>query len=206
MRAAMITPFVVAAAVVTASCGNDSPDTSTTSTTAGITTINSTPTTGANVAQIDLAHHTFPVSAQDALGTARKNFDGTVTKIELEREGVNAQNIYVYKVELMSDTEKYAAQVSADSGAIVAEKKEPLDADEQGTERTKEAVNLDSAVPLNQAMDTASKARPGRIEKWKIEGKNNTAQYEFDIESPGTNDEDYEVQVDAYSGQLKTAG
>ncbi|WP_454197798.1 PepSY domain-containing protein [Nocardia sp. Marseille-Q1738] len=46
----------------------------------------------------------------------------------------------------------------------------------------------------------------GRVEKWKLEGGGNSAEYEFDIHSPGNADEDYEVQVDAYSGQLRTAG
>ncbi|MBF6331063.1 PepSY domain-containing protein [Nocardia transvalensis] len=198
MRIGLLASCVIVAAVT--ACGSDSEQES------GHTTSMSAPgpTTPGTAAPIDLAHNTFPVSSADALGTARQKFDGTVTKIELEQEGVNGRNVYVYKVELMSDTQKYAAQLSADDGAIVTEKTDDLEPDKVGRARTEEAVDLDTAVPLTAAMDTATKARPGTVEKWKIEGKNGSAQYEFDIRTPGDTDEDYEVQVDAYSGQLKT--
>ncbi|QBS39173.1 PepSY domain-containing protein [Nocardia sp. CS682] len=206
MKAVLITPIVVAAAIAAASCGDDSGQDSADPTTA-VSVIGSSTASGApDSAQVDLAHHSFPVSPTDALNTAKKNFDGTLSKLELEREGVNTRNTYVYKVEMLSDTEKYTIQLAADSGAVISEHKENLDADERGTERTRKAVDYDRAVPLNDAMATASKARSGPIEKWKIEGKDNSAQYEFDVQQPGATDDDYEVQVDAYSGQLKTTG
>ncbi|GAB2662614.1 PepSY domain-containing protein [Nocardia goodfellowii] len=199
MRTGILVCCVVAAAIT--GCGSDSDQDSATTTSMSV----SGPTTSAT-APIDLAHHNFRVSYTDALDAARKKFDGTVTKVELEPESVNGREIYVYKVELMSDSQKYAAQLSADDGGFVTEKTDDLDADEVGRARTEDAVDLDAAVPLNEAMDTATKARPGTVEKWKIEGKNGSAQYEFDLRTPGDADEDYEVQVDAYSGQLKTAG
>lgn len=205
MKAVLITPIVVAVAVAAAACGNDSNE-KPTSPPIGTSVVSGSAPAGADSAPVDLARHSFAVSPQDVLGAAKQKFAGTLTKLELEPEGAGPRTTYVYKVELMSDTEKYSTQLTADSGAVVSERKENLDADERGTERRREAVDFARAVPLNDAMATATKAHPGRVGKWKIEGKDNSAQYEFDIQGPGDADEDYEVQVDAYSGQLQTSG
>lgn len=61
---------------------------------------------------VDLRTENFPVSWQDALDKARAKFQGDVSKIELEQEGGR----YVYKVELLSDMQKYAIQLDARSG------------------------------------------------------------------------------------------
>ncbi|ASF08280.1 hypothetical protein NBRGN_020_00340 [Nocardia brasiliensis NBRC 14402] len=205
MKAALIIPFAAAVAVATVACDDDGSPAATGTTTV-VPAVSSSAPAGTDTARVDLANHKFPISAQNALEAARKKFDGTLTGLELEPEGVNTRDTYVYKVKLTSDTEKYTVQLTADAGTVVTEHRENLDADEQRTERMREAINLDAAVPLNDAMATATKARSGRVEKWKIEGKDNAAQYEFDIQAPGDTDEDYEVQVDAYTGQLKTAG
>lgn len=203
MKAALIAPIAISAAVLAVSCGDNSDD----SRPAASATINATsaaPNPG--TAQIDLAKHSFPVSADDAMAAAKKKFDGTLTKLELEPEVVNGARAYVYKVELVSDTQKFTMQHAAESAAVIGERTEALDADEVRTERGTDAVDLARAVPVNTAMGTAVQAHPGRVEKWKIEGKNNTARYEFDIETQSGIDDDYEAQVDAYSGQLISAG
>lgn len=205
MKAALIIPFVAAVAVASAACDDDAQPAAT-GTSAAVPALSGSAQTDTDAARIDLAKHQFPISAQNALDAARKKFDGTLTGLELEPEGVNAHRTYVYKVKLTSDTEQYTIQLTADAGTVVTEHRENLDADEQRTERTREAIDLRAAVPLHDAMATATEARPGRVEKWKIEGKDNAAQYEFDIQAPGDTAEDYEVQVDAYTGKLETAG
>ncbi|MFI6170728.1 PepSY domain-containing protein [Nocardia sp. NPDC051052] len=205
MKAVVITPFVVAAVVAATACGHD-PDQHSATPATGTSDISSSAPTLADSAPVDLARNSFAVSPQDVLAAAQEKFAGTLTKLELEPEGVSPRTSYVYKVELMSDQEKYTTQLAADSGAVISERKENLDADERDTERRRDAVDFGKAVPLNEAMSTATRAHPGRVGKWKIEGKDNTAKYEFDIYGPADADEDHEVQVDAYSGQLATAG
>lgn len=149
---------------------------------------------------VDLAEHTFPVSWQDALKKAQDKFDGDVSKIELEQSDTGT---YEYKIELLSDKQKYAMQVDANSGDVISEKTDDFDEDKIGSERQKKRVDMDDVVSLDQAMDAAKGAHDGPINKWKLEGKDSGAQYEFDIDK-GSNPQggDYEVQVDAKSGKV----
>ena len=149
---------------------------------------------------MDLANHEFPVSWQDALKKAQDKFDGDVSKIELEPSDTGN---YEYKIELLSDQQKYAAQVDANSGDVVNEKTDDFDGDKVGTERQQKRIDMDSVVSLDKAMDAAKGAHDGPINKWKLEGKESGPQYEFDIgKSDNPQDGDYEVQVDAKTGEV----
>ena len=149
---------------------------------------------------IDLANHQFPVSWQDALQKAQDKFDGDVSKIELEQSDTGD---YEYKVELLSDQQKYAAQVDANSGDVIDEKTDDFDQDKVGTEREQKSIDMDSVVSLEDAMKTATGAQDGRVNKWKLEGKESGPQYEFDIDkTDNPQDGDREVQVDAKSGDV----
>lgn len=55
-------------------------------------------------------------------------------------------------------------------------------------------------------MDAAHEARDGRIKELKLEGKASGAQYEFDIAKGGSQDGNYEVQVDAKTGKVTSLG
>lgn len=149
---------------------------------------------------IDLADHKFPVSWQDALKKAQGKFDGDISKIELEQGDTGN---YEYKIELLSDQQKYAMQVDANSGDVISEKTDDFDKDKVGSERQKKRVDMDNIVSLQDAMDAAKGAHDGPINKWKLEGKDSGAQYEFDIDkSDNPHGDDYEVQVDAKSGKV----
>lgn len=154
---------------------------------------------------VDLYDKDFAVSWQDALKKAQGDFTGDVSKIELEQSDTGR---YEYKVELLSDTQKYAAQYDAESGDEVSKKTDDLDKEDVKTERREKRVDLNDVVSLKDAMDAARGAQAGAINKWKIEGKSSGAQYEFDIDddSDGDADNDYEVQVDAKSGKVTSSG
>lgn len=149
---------------------------------------------------VDLAEHQFPVSWQDALKKAQDKFDGDISKIELEQSDTGT---YEYKIELLSDRQKYAMQVDANSGDVISEKTDDFDEDKIGTERQKKRIDMDNVVSLDDAMDAAKGTHDGPINKWKLEGKDSGAQYEFDIDkSDNPRGDDYEVQVDAKSGKV----
>lgn len=152
----------------------------------------------------DVIDHDFDVSWQDALDQARDHFDGDVTKIELEQAD---QGIYEYKIELMSDTEKFALEVDAESGDEIGEKHDSFDADKQGSERKEKRVDVDQVISLSDAADAARQVHDGPVNKWKLEGKSSGPQYEFDItkgdsdDNGDDSDEDWEVQIDAKTGK-----
>ncbi|WP_176489699.1 PepSY domain-containing protein [Mobilicoccus massiliensis] len=137
-------------------------------------------------------------SWQDALTAAKQAFPGNPSKIELEsRTGGSLE----YKVELYSDTEKYAVQYDADSLQKLSEKREKIDADDKAEAKAK-TFDPTKVVPLDAASRTALSSQDGTVTKWKIEGKDTgRVQYEFDILPAGSAD-DREVQVDAMSGNL----
>ena len=212
-KKALLTSTALLACLVVAGCGSSqdetspeapaatsasAPASSTTGASAG-TTRTGTPSASAATAdgEVDLSQHTFPVSWQDALKKAQDRFSGDVAKVELEkREGGG----YEYKIELRSDTQKYAVQVDAESGKIVSEKTD--DESDGDTERQEKSVDLDEVVDLDKAMDAAQQARSGAVTAWKIEGTSGGPQYEFDITDPQNTREDHEVQVDARSGKV----
>ncbi|MGK4219120.1 PepSY domain-containing protein [Kocuria marina] len=170
---------------------SSTPDATSTSDTTG--SPDATSTSG----PMDLSQHDFPVTWEDALHKAQDRFNGDVSKIELEsRDGGG----YEYKVELMSDAEKYAVQIDADSGEIVSEKTDSLD--DGAAERQEKTFSLDGLVSLDDAMNTATEAQDGPVNKWKVEGKESGPRYEFDITDPQGSGEDHEVQVDARSGKV----
>ncbi|WP_129661238.1 PepSY domain-containing protein [Rothia uropygialis] len=145
----------------------------------------------------DLATKKFPVSWNDALKTAQGKFDGDVSKIELEP---NPSGKYEYKIELLSDQQKYAIQIDAESGDTVSEKTDDLDQEDIGTERDSDKIDVSNVMSLEDAMKKAKAVHDGPINKWKLEGKERGPQYEFDIDkSDGSGDN--EVQIDAHSGE-----
>ena len=150
---------------------------------------------------VDLASHDFPVTWKDALKKAQDRFQGDVSKIELESQEGGG---YEYKVEMYSDSQKYAAQIDADSGDLINEKKD--DEDDGAKKRQEKSVNLDDVIDVKKAMDTAQKERDGAVNKWKLEGKSSGPQYEFDITNPNDSSDDYEVQVNATSGDVISKG
>src|SRR5699024_1749424 len=97
-----------------------------------------------NQSSTDLTKQEFDVAWQDALDDARDEFDGDVNKIELEP---NDAGNYVYKIELLSDTQKFAMQVDATSGETVNKKTEDLESDERGAERREERIDLQKVIP-----------------------------------------------------------
>lgn len=210
MRKTLVGSVVVAAAVILGGCsGNDDaspPPASTTSPAPESSPSTSSPSAGSSLAPnpdaVDLATVTFPVSWQDALDKARAKFQGDVSKIELEQE----EGRYAYKVELLSDTQKYAVALDARSGDVLSNETDDFDKDKVGSERQKKRVDLEQVVPLKQATDAAHQTRDGRIKKLKLEGTSGGAQYEFDIAKGGSGDGDYEVQVDAKTGKVTSPG
>ncbi|WP_443095802.1 PepSY domain-containing protein [Rothia koreensis] len=189
MRRTLVVGASLALAAGLAGCGDDDTDHKSSSS-------SSASTSASGASSEDLSTKKFPVTWNDALKTAQDKFDGDVSKIELEK---GASGKYEYKIELLSDQQKYAIQVDADSGDTVNEKTEDLDKDEVQSERKSDRIDMSSVISLDEAMKKAKQVQDGPINKWKIEGKDRGPQYEFDIDST-SGSEDHEVQIDAHSG------
>lgn len=144
-------------------------------------------------AELDLAKHTPAVSWQQALGIAKEQFDGQLASIELgwERDGL------VYDVELVSDTEEFEADVSADDGTVLSQSTDALDDDESAREKV---IDTPGIVSVEDAMAAATERLPGRVVEWKLDRNSGGVYFEFDIVSGGR--EDSEVLVDATTGKV----
>lgn len=154
-----------------------------------------------DVNKVDLANQKFDLTWKDALDKAKDNFDGDVSKIELEVEG----KVYAYKIELLSDTEKYEYEIDANTGDVLEQETDDLDKDEVKSERKNHSIDLDKVISVEDAMKTALGEQDGRVKEWKIEGKTAGPRYEFDIEKSGSTD-DVEIKVDAISGDIIRTG
>lgn len=136
-------------------------------------------------------------SWQDALDAARDEFDGGVSKIELERQDRGGME---YKIELISSDTKFEIQFDADTLEVLSQKKDDLGDDAE----KKQARIFDpaDAIDLDEAADIARGEVDGVIEEWKLEGKDDgRVQYEFDIVPDGETD-DIEVEIDALTGRV----
>ncbi len=149
------------------------------------------------VDEMDLATHTFDLRWSDALDRARGEFGGDISKIELEVE----DNVYAYKVELMSDEQKFEYQIDANTGDVLEQETEDFSSDKVKTERKAKAIDITKVVDLEHAMETALAEQDGRVTEWKLEGTSSGPVYEFDIVKNGSTD-DVEVKIDALSGDV----
>lgn len=134
---------------------------------------------------------------KDALDAAKAEFDGDVTKIELEQRRSGGLE---YKIELISSDTEFSIQFDADTLEVLSTDEDDLD-DDADEERSKVFDPADM-INLEEAAETARGEVDGVIEEWKIEGKDDgRVQYEFDIARDGESG-DTEVQVDAKTGEL----
>lgn len=152
-------------------------------------------TGGATERGADLATTEFEVSWQDAVETAMGNFDGELAEVELDWN----RDRYAYSIELVSDSEEYEVRIDADTGEQLSEETEPIDSDDVA-EKTSEVVDLDNIVSWEDALATALDAQDGTVNEWKLEGTKHGPQWQFDVDAESG--EDYEVTVDAVSGDL----
>jgi len=143
----------------------------------------------------DLATTEFAVSWEDAVDTAMENFDGDLAEIELDWN----RDRYAYKIELVSQTEEYEVRIDADTGEQFGEQTEKIESDDVA-EKTSETIDLDKIVSWDDALATALDAQNGTVNEWKLEGTEHGPQWQFDIDDDAG--EDYEVTVDAVSGDL----
>ncbi len=105
----------------------------------------------------------------DAVAAARQDFDGKVSKIELERkEGGGLE----YKIELLSPDTKFAVQYDAVSLTQVSAKRESLGDD--AAKKQQQTFDPDALISLDKAASTARQRQDGTITKWKIEGESAT--------------------------------
>src|SRR5699024_384888 len=134
---------------------------------------------------------------QDALEAAEAQFDGDVTKIELEEEDSGRRE---YKIELISSDQKFSIKFDADTLDELRSKTDDLGS--EADEKRARVFDVDEIIDLDAAAQSDRDEVDGVIEEWKVEGKSNgSIEFEFDIVPPGATD-DIEVEIDARTGDV----
>ncbi|MWV47070.1 hypothetical protein GRF59_26085 [Paenibacillus sp. HJL G12] len=148
---------------------------------------------------LDLQKTTFKVTPKEALDIAATKGSGDVTKLEIELEN----QVYVYKVEMMTDTEKTKVGIHAEDKSIIENKTEKLDQSKVKTDRAQSKIDLTGIIDEQKAMQTATQKVNGTATKWKIERKNGPTYYEVDVH---TSTREYEIKIDAKTGKILSLG
>lgn len=141
-----------------------------------------------------LADASVDVSWKDAVAAAQEAFDGRLISVELDRD----RGELVYSVELVSDTEEYEAIVSASSGEIVHEQREPLEADD-AAEAAEEVLDTSGLICPEETMTAATGEIDGPVKSWKLDRDWQGTFFEVEIAASGN---DRDVLVDAVSGEV----
>lgn len=205
-RVAAVPAGAMALAIILAGCGGNDGDTGdgapagetsspSAETTSGSEQTSATPSQTSQA--VDLYDKTFPVTWKQALEKARKDFSGDVAGVKLESD----RGVYQYKIELISDTKSYEVEIDATSGQQISAETEKLDADEVGTERKQERIDLDKIITVRAAMESARAVEDAPIVEWKLDSSRNGPQYEFEV-APSAGGEDHDIDVDALTGKV----
>lgn len=144
----------------------------------------------------DLETIDFKLSTDEALQIAKEKSEGDVTELGVEKEN----NRYVYKIEMMTDTEETEVKIDADTGDILKENTEPLDQDEINTERQRKKIDLNNTIDYKKAISIAKKEENGNAIKWMLKREDGPTYYEIDLLDEQQNK--YEIKVDAQSGNV----
>lgn len=143
----------------------------------------------------DLATAVFAVSWQEAVDTAKANFDGNLTEIELSWN----RDRYAYKVELVSATDEYDVRVDAMTGETFDESTEMIDANEVAKKQAS-TIDIDTVLPWKDALAAALAAQSGSVEEWSLDGTERGPKYVFDVRDSVGND--FDVSIDAVTGTV----
>lgn len=141
----------------------------------------------------DLATTNFTVSWQEAVEIAQAEFAGELTEIELKW----SDGRYAYEVDLISGADEYDVHVDADTGDTFEAETDTTD---DVSENQAKIIDIGGIVSWDDALATALNAVAGAVDEWKLTGTSDGPEYDFEIiDSSG---EDYEVEINALTGEL----
>src|SRR5690625_2817721 len=139
----------------------------------------------------DLRTDAPPVEAQDAVTTAQDEVgEGTLHAVELDYD--EDAGAWQWDVKILDGTTDHKVVIDAVSGEVSKVEDETTDDEEQ-------AIDLDSPMTYDEALELATAERDGELGGWKLEYDDGMTQYQFDIVSGSDEDE---VTVDAESGDV----
>ncbi|HLS32203.1 MAG TPA: PepSY domain-containing protein [Brevibacterium sp.] len=140
---------------------------------------------------IDLRTGAPPVEAHDAVATAQDEVgEGTRHAVELDYD--EDAGAWQWDVKILDGTTDHKVVIDAVTGEVATTESDTTDDEEQ-------AIDLDSPMPYDQALELATAERDGELRGWKLEYDDGMTQYQFDIVSGSDEDE---VTVDAESGDV----
>ena len=139
----------------------------------------------------DLRTDAPPVEAQDAVTTAQDEVgEGTLHAVELDYD--EDAGAWQWDVKILDGTTDHKVVFDAVSGEVSKVEDETTDDEEQ-------AIDLDSPMTYDEALELATAERDGELGGWKLEHDDGMIQYQFDIASGSDEDE---VTVDAETGDV----
>jgi uncharacterized membrane protein YkoI len=143
-------------------------------------------TVGGPAEDADLATSPVPVSAEDAIATAKSEAaDATVYSIDLEFE--RRHDTWVYSVDLQDQAKEYEIKIDAATNEVLASETEHA-------EEPEAAVSPSDPLPYADALKLAQDQGSGRLAGWSLEEDDGAVEYTFEF---GDDPDDVDVVVDA---------
>ena len=141
---------------------------------------------------IDLRRQQFPVTPQDAIGTAIDTAGTSEILYSIELDHSDTHN-WKWEVKILDGTTKHEVEIDAVSGEVIKH-------DTGTTNDTEKLVDLARPLPLEEAMRLALAERDGAVGEWKLEYDDGRVAYQFDITADG---QEKEVVVDVETKEVR---
>lgn len=141
--------------------------------------------------ETDLRTDAPPVEAQEAVTTAQDEVgEGTLHAVELDYD--EDDGAWQWDVKILAGTTDHKVVIDAATGEIVKAESDTTDDEEK-------AIDLDSPMTFDEALDRATTEQDGELRGWKLEYDDGMFQYQFDIASGA---DEQEVTVDVETGDV----
>lgn len=141
--------------------------------------------------ETDLRTDAPPVEAQEAVTTAQDEVgEGTLHAVELDYD--EDDGAWQWDVKILAGTTDHKVVIDAATGEIVKAESDTTDDEEK-------AIDLDSPMTFDEALDRATAEEDGELRGWKLEYDDGMFQYQFDIASGA---DKQEVTVDVETGDV----
>lgn len=135
----------------------------------------------------DLADAFKDDGAEEAITTAKENFDGILESITYEED----DGRYYYEVQLENKNEEYEVKLDSEDFSVLEEERDD-DNNDRGFKKL-EAAHEEQIISFEEAVKLAKENVNGEVRDWQYD----VDDFEFEFEINDT-----EVKIDAKSGQV----
>lgn len=126
-----------------------------------------------------------------------EQYPGTITELELDKEGTKK----VYEVEVRDGDTETDLKLDADTGEVLKEKSEVIDADDDFDDNEKEntVAKTDDLISEKKATDIAKKEFDGEVREVELDEDNGRAVYELELVK---DKKEADFDIDAVTGEI----